>query len=512
MGSNKKKSSSQATKAAPAAPATGKKLETKRTPSVAHIPEIPWFVAVTTFFSYGLLMFFGYIRDFWSNIVRPKKTSQKGYAPVVKDFDDFFTRRLYRRIEDCWNRPICSNPGAFIDVMLRERESQKHPFKVTQETSRCMNLGSYNYLGFGDPDGPTIEQVCESLDTFAVATCSARPNLGTTKLHDEVEKLVAEFLDTEDCMIFGMGFGTNSTGIPALVGKGGLIISDSMNHASIVCGARTSGAKIKVFKHNDVEDLEAVIRDSIVQGQPRTHLPWTKILILVEGIYSMEGEMSPLDEIVRIKEKYGCYLMVDEAHSIGAIGKTGRGITEVKGVSTKDVDIMMGTFTKSFGAVGGYMAGSKSLVSYLRQASVGSVASASISPPACQQILSALNIIMGRDGTDLGKRKLRALRENSDYFRRRVTEMGFHVLGDYGSPVVPLMLYHPAKIPAFSRECLKRKLAVVVVGFPAAPLLLSRTRVCISAGHKKKDLDDALEKISEVGDMTDIKYARHLCM
>lgn len=309
-------------------------------------------------------------------------------------------------------------------------------------------------------------------------------------------------------MIFGMGFGTNSTGIPALIGKGGLIISDSMNHASIVCGARTSGAKIRVFKHNDVEDLEWVVRDSIVQGQPRTHLPWTKILILVEGIYSMEGEMAPLDKIVEIKKKYGCYLMVDEAHSIGAIGPTGRGITEVKGVPTSDVDIMMGTFTKSFGAVGGYMAGSKALVSYLRKASVGSVHSSSISPPACQQILSSMGIIMGTDGTNLGKQKLKALRENSDYFRRRVTEMGFHVLGDYGSPVVPMMLYHPAKIPAFSRECLKRGLAVVVVGFPASPLLLSRTRVCISAGHSKADLDDALEKISEVGDIIGIKYAK----
>jgi len=498
----------------PSKKATKKRHPNVKTPVANHVvPDIPWFVAVTTFFSYGLLMFFGYLRDFFSSMFCPKKNNcPKGYAPVVRDFEDFYTRRLYRRIEDCWNRPINSNPGAWISVMNRERKSQKHPFTLTGDTTRCLNLGSYNYLGFGDPDSPTKAQVFEALDKFSVSTTSTRVNLGTTQVHDQVEKTVAKFLNKEDCMIFGMGFGTNSTGIPALIGKGGLIISDSMNHASIVCGARTSGAKIKVFKHNDVEDLEWVVRDSIVQGQPRTHLPWTKILILVEGIYSMEGEMAPLDKIVEVKKKYGCYLMIDEAHSIGAIGATGRGITEVKNVDTADVDIMMGTFTKSFGAVGGYMAGSKALVSYLRKASVGSVHSAGISPPACQQILASMSIIMGTDGTDLGKRKLKALRDNSDYFRRRVTEMGFHVLGDYGSPVVPMMLYHPAKIPAFSRECFKRNLAVVVVGFPASPLLLSRTRICISAAHTRADLDDALEKISEVGDIIDIKYGKKTCV
>jgi serine palmitoyltransferase len=259
-------------------------------------------------------------------------------------------------------------------------------------------------------------------------------------------------------------------------------------------------------RRSDVEDLESVIREAIVCGQPRTRLPWTKILIIVEGIYSMEGEMAPLAEIVELKKKYKCFLMIDEAHSIGAIGPTGRGITESKGVDTSDVDIMMGTFTKSFGAVGGYMAGSKRLISYLRNSCAGSMYSSSISPPACQQILASMSIIMGRDDTSLGKTKLAALRDNSDYFRKGVTDMGFHVLGDYGSPVVPIMLYQPAKIPAFSRECLKRNLAVVVVGFPAAPLLLARCRICISAAHTRKDLDDALKKISEVGDLVGLKY------
>jgi len=220
----------------------------------------------------------------------------------------------------------------------------------------------------------------------------------------------------------------------------------------------------------------------------------------------MEGEMCPLREIVAIKKKYNCYLYVDEAHSIGALGPTGRGIAEYMGVDTREIDIMMGTFTKSFGAVGGYIASSAQTIAHLRSATAGYMYSQSISPPATAQIISAMGIMMGLDGTNLGERKLRSLRENSNYFRRRLREMGCHVLGDEDSPIVPVMLYNSAKIPAFSRECFDRGLAVVVVGFPATQLLLSRTRFCISASHTREDLDWALERIEEVAHEIGIKY------
>lgn len=153
-----------------------------------------------------------------------------------------------------------------------------------------------------------------ALHQYGVSSGSPRSAVGTTELHVELEKQVARFLSKEDAMIFGMGFGTNSTGVPALIGKGGLIISDSMNHSSIAIGARSSGAVIKVFKHNDMKHLEAVIRRAIIDGQPLTHRPWTKILIMVEGIYSMEGEMCHLPEVIAIKKKYNCYLYVDEGN------------------------------------------------------------------------------------------------------------------------------------------------------------------------------------------------------
>jgi len=291
-----------------------------------------------------------------------------------------------------------------------------------------------------------------------------------------------------------------------LIGKGGLIISDENNHSSIVTGARFSPAAVVVFKHNDPKDLERVIRKSIIDGQPKTHRPWTKILIIVEGIYSMEGEMSPLKDIVALKKKYQCYLYVDEAHSIGAIGKTGRGICEYTGVDPQDVDFLMGTFTKSFGAVGGYIASSKSLINHLRRSCGGSAYSASISPPAAQQVIYALKIITGEDGTKIGQTKLTTLKENSNFWRRKVIELGGRVLGDWDSPIVPMLVFEPSKLCAVSRECLNQNLAVVVVGYPATPLNFSRVRFCISAAHTKKDLEFAAERLKPVMEKCGIQY------
>lgn len=470
--------------------------------------------AITTFFGYAILMFLGKIRDFFGKIFKPKKENQNGMAPFVSDFEDFFTRRMYGRIHDCWNRPVTSCPGAWMDVMVRESINRKAEdprgarLVPTDKTRHCLNLGSYNYLGFGDPDSPTKPFVMGALEKFTVSTCSYRAAAGTTSLHRELEQLVARYVGKEAALVFGMGFGTNSSGIPALITKGTLLISDANNHTSIVVGARTSGAVIKVFSHNNVEHLEAVIRKAIIEGQPRTRRPWSKIIILVEGIYSMEGEMCCLPEIVALKKKYKCYLYVDEAHSIGALGKTGRGIAEYKGVDPADIDILMGTFTKSFGAVGGYICSSNQIIDFLRTSAMGFMYSQGMSPPAAQQIISCIKIIMGEDGTGLGKVKLTSLRTNANYFRKRMKEMGCHVLGDEDSPIVPVMIYNASKNPCFSRECLRRGVAVVVVGFPATPLLLSRTRFCISAAHTREDLDKALEVISDVAGEVGIKYAK----
>jgi len=287
-----------------------------------------------------------------------------------------------------------------------------------------------------------------------------------------------------------------------------LILSDSFNHASLIAGCRSSGAKIRVFPHNDPEALERIVRESIINGQHRTHKPWKKILIMVEGIYSMEGDVCKLKEIVKVKNKYRCYLWVDEAHSIGALGKTGRGVCEHSEVDTSEIDLLMGTFTKSFAGVGGYITGTKDVIDHIRKHSFGSHYSTTMAPGCCQQILTAMNIISGEDGTNEGTNKIKQLHDNANFFRKELIKRGFLVLGEGDSPIIPLMLYYPAKIAAFSREAFERGLAVVVVGYPATPLLLSRTRFCISAGHTKEDLEWALREIDEIGDKLKLKYEK----
>jgi serine palmitoyltransferase len=318
---------------------------------------------------------------------------------------------------------------------------------------------------------------------------------------------VAEYLGVEAAMVYGMGFATNSMNIPVFVSKGCLIISDQLNHSSLILGARLSGATIRVYKHNDMRSLESRLRNAIVFGQPRTHRPWKKVLIIVEGIYSMEGSIVKLPDIIRLKKKYKAYLWLDEAHSIGAIGPSGRGVVDYYGLNPTDVDILMGTFTKSFGAAGGYIGGSRALITYLRATSQSGTYACSMAPPVTQQVIASMRAIMGKDGTSQGMERLEQLHRNTVYFRLRLKQLGYIVYGSDHSPVVPALLFMPAKIGAVSRECLKRNVAVVVVGFPATPIIESRVRFCLSAGHTKQMLDKVLNVLEEVGTGLGLRYS-----
>ncbi|MEQ2309659.1 Serine palmitoyltransferase 2 [Ameca splendens] len=484
-------------------------------PFVESFEETPLLVAVLTYMGYGILTVFGYLRDFlrhW-NIekchVARERDEQKDFVPLYQDFENFYTRNLYMRIRDNWNRPICSVPGARMDLVERVTHNYNWTFDHTGKVVKdVINMGSYNYLGFAESTGTCADAAIEATQIYGVGVGSTRCEMGNLDIHEELEELVARFLGVEASMAFGMGFATNSMNIPALTGKGCLILSDELNHASLVLGARLSGSTIRVFKHNNMQSLEKLLRDAIVHGQPRTHRPWKKILIVVEGIYSMEGSIIRLPEVIALKKRYKAYLYLDEAHSIGALGPNGRGVVDYFGLDPKDVDIMMGTFTKSFGAAGGYIGGKKELIDYLRSYSHSALYATSMSPPVVQQIITSMKIIMGEDGSTLGADRLRQLSENTNYFRRRLREMGFIIYGNDDSPVVPLMLYMPAKIGAFGREMLKRNIGTVVVGFPATPIIESRARFCVSAAHTREMLDTALEAISEVGDLLQLKYSR----
>ncbi|DBB11426.1 hypothetical protein WJX82_000013 [Trebouxia sp. C0006] len=464
----------------------------------------PFFAAVTTLATWTILFLFGHLRDLIRKRVYSKRA--QGYAPIRQDYEDFYTRRMYYRIHDCWNRPIASAPDAWIDVLERTAVCGQEALNLTGKTRRCLNLGSYNYLGFAAADEYCTPRVRNVLSEYGCGMCSSRIAAGTTQLHVDLERMVADFVGQEDAITFGMGFATNSIIIPALVGKECLVLSDSLNHASIVTGVRGSGAKVKVFGHNDVIHLEQLLQESIAYGQPRTRKPWKKVLIIIEGIYSMEGEMCPLREVVAIKKKYKAYLFLDEAHSIGAMGMRGGGVCEHFGVSPADVDVMMGTFTKSFGSCGGYIAGPRALIQCMRRIGPGHCYASSMSPPAVEQVMSAMRVLRGQDGSDRGVKKIQQLRDNANYFRQRLTDMGCSVLGSQDSPVMPIMLFNPGKMTSTSRILFEQNIAMTIVGFPATALLSARARVCISASHTREDLDWALQVLDELSERCLIRY------
>ncbi|KAM6144271.1 serine palmitoyltransferase 3 [Erethizon dorsatum] len=482
---------------------------------VASFEEPPLHALVTTYMGYGIATLFGHFRDFLRNSGIEKcnaaveREEQKHFVPLYQDFENFYTRNLYMRIRDNWSRSICSPPGPLFDVMERVSDDCNWSFRFTGKIIKdVINIGSYNFLGLADKYDESMRTVKDILETYGVGIASTRQEMGTLDKHKELEDLLAKFLNVEAAMTFGMGFATNSTNIPVLVGKGCLILSDELNHTSMVLGARLSGATIRTFKHNNMQCLEKLLRDAIIYGQPRTGRAWKKILILVEGVYSMEGSIVNLPEIVALKKKYKAYLYMDEAHSIGSMGPTGRGVREYFGLDPEDIDVFMGTFTKSFGASGGYIAGKKDLVDYLRVNSHSAAYAAPMSPPVAEQIIRILKLLMGLDGTTQGLQRIQQLVQNIKYFRSKLKKMGFIIYGNDVSPVIPVLLYHPCKVAAFSRHMLERKIAVVVVGFPATTLAEARARFCVSAAHTRQMLDTVLEAIDELGDLLALKYSQ----
>ena len=433
--------------------------------------------------------------------------ARDGYAALNSDFDNFYVRRLKMRINDCFNRPTTGVPGRNITLVDRVSDDGNLHFSMTGTTTDTLNMSSYNYLGFAQSEGPCADQVEEAVRRYGLSSSSPRGDVGTSDLATECESLVAEFVGQEAAMVFSMGFGTNASALPALVGKGCLILSDELNHASIRFGSRLAGAMIDSFKHNDMRDLERKLREAISQGQPRTHRPWKKILVVVEGLYSMEGTMCNLPGLVRLRKKYKFYLFIDEAHSVGALGPRGRGVCDYFGIDPREVDVLMGTLTKSFGANGGYIAASKTMIDKLRVSTAGVLYGESPSPAVLTQINTALRVINGEFVPGQGEERLQRIAFNSRYLRLGLKRLGFIVYGHDDSPIVPLLLYHPAKMSAFSHEMLRRKISVVVVGYPATPLISSRARFCVSAAHNKDDLDRLLAACDEIGNVLQVKFA-----
>nr|CAD7401789.1 unnamed protein product [Timema poppensis] len=453
-------------------------------------------------------MFLGYINMLFFTPKVAREQNREGYVPLYNRFENFYMRYVYRRVRDCWNKPICSVPGA--EVVLKDRITKDYgwTFEYTGTETCCLNLGSYNYMGFAENTGPCAEAAIEAIKKYGLSYCSPVREMGCNPLQMELEKSIARFLGVEDAIVFGMGFATNTLNLPSLVSNKCLVLSDEKNHASLILGLRLSGATVRVFEHNNMKALEELARDAIVYGQPRTHRPWDKIFIVAEGVFSMEGSIVHLPEMIAIKKKYKLYLYLDEAHSVGALGPKGRGALDYYGCDPKDIDILMGTFTKSFGSAGGYLSGTKKLIDYLRVTSHASCYASAMSPPVAQQILSSLRIISGEDGSSEGERRIQRLARNTRYFRRRLKQIGVITYGNEHSPVVPMLVYMFSKIGAVVRTLSARKIATVGVGFPATPLMKGRIRFCLSAAHTKEQLDYALDVIEERAITLGLRYSQ----
>ncbi len=399
-------------------------------------------------------------------------------AKLTSSKNELFYRHIFTPIKDCWSRPIHGHASTIVDVKVNDNEFRS-----------CINMGSYNYLGFGGIHKDITPRVKHAIDKYGVSSTSVRDG-NEDDLQYILELTMSHFLKKDSAVVIGMGFATNTSVIPAILTDGNdphnvLVLSDEFNHASIVEGIRLSGAKVKVFKHNDASHLEEIIL------YETSYTKWDKVVIFIEGIYSMEGDFCNLPEIVRVKTKYGAHLYLDEAHSIGAIGETGRGVTEHFNIDTSEIDVMMGTFTKSFGSFGGYVCASHSVINCIRANATACVYASGMSHAAVMQTIAALDILIA------GSNKPLQLRENANYFRKSLMEMKYPILGDMDSPIIPLLIERVDNLVKFSRKCLEHDIAIVVVGYPATPFLKSRARFCISSEHTRKQLDYVLQVIDD---------------
>lgn len=476
-------------------------------------PEFPsWITKYGVLFTYAVMIFFSTIADwlrakrFFKNRVAQERDEQKDFVSIHNAFESLYVNNIYRIATDVVNRPIAGVAGVMMKIKERETDDYGWTQKYTGKELDVINFGSYNYLGFSHNDGPCANAAAKMLDKQGIHIGGSRQEAGCHRLQRELETCVAKYIGVEDAICFPMGFATNSMNIASLADKDTLILSDELNHASLVLGCRISGASVKVFKHNSPSDCERQIRETFCKPNPKTGKLFRKILIVIEGIYSMEGTIVNLPEFIKVKKQYKAYLFLDEAHSIGALGPSGRGVTEYWNCSPSDVDVMMGTLTKSFAAAGGYMAGKKTTIDHMRVHSAGACYETPMSPPVIAQVLSSMKIMRGDDGTTIGKQKADQLLRNTRYFRQKLKALGFVVFGHDDSPVVPLLTYYLTKVVCFGRLTLPHGIASVSVGFPATPLTKSRVRFCISADHTKEMLDHVLSIADRVGDQTGTKY------
>lgn len=365
---------------------------------------------------------------------------------------------------------------------------------ATFEGREVIMLGSNNYLGL--TTHPRVRQAAmEAIAKYGTSCTGSRFLNGTLELHHELERRLARFMGTEAALTFTTGYQVNVGTISALVGRGDYVIIDKDDHASIVDGCLMSFGEMKRFSHNDVSSLEKVL----------SRLPDDAgKLVVVDGVYSMGGDIAPLPEIVAICKKYGARIMVDDAHGIGVTGPMGRGTAAHFGLLDQ-VDITMGTFSKSFASVGGFIAGNADVIHYIQHHARSLIFSASLPPANAATVLACLDII------EENPQIVDKLWENANYMRTRLTEMGFDT-GQSNTPIIPIIIRDDLRTVLAWRALVDSGVYTNPVLPPGVPANMSLLRTSYTATHTRAHLDRALEIFADVADRLDLIKASRAAM
>ncbi|MCX6054358.1 MAG: glycine C-acetyltransferase [Chloroflexi bacterium] len=380
---------------------------------------------------------------------------------IQEEINSLKENGLYNRI-----RVLASPQGAWLMV----------------DGKRVLNFCSNNYLGLANHP-QLVASASEALEKFGAGPGAVRSIAGTMELHIELENRMAKFKGVEAALTLQSGFSANLAAIPALVGKEDILFTDELNHASIIDGCRLSGARIVKYLHANAADLDRVIQEN--KGTFRRGLTVT------DGVFSMDGDLAPLDEIFKITSKHDVMLMVDDAHGEGVVGRGGRGIVDHFNLHGK-VDVEVGTFSKAFGVMGGVIAGNAQIIDWLRQRGRPFLFSSAATPADVAACIAAIDLL--ESSTELVDR----LWENASYFKTSMKEMGFDI-GHSATPITPVMLGEVSLAQQFSRELFEESIFAMPLGFPTVPKGKARIRVMISAAHNQSDLDKGLEAFNKVG-------------
>jgi glycine C-acetyltransferase len=376
------------------------------------------------------------------------------------------------------------NKGTYFK--LRVLEDEQEPV-CTFDGRKVINLASNNYLGL--TTHPKLrEAALEATRKYGVGSGAVRTIAGTMKIHMELEEKIARFKNVEACVVFQSGFAANAGTVSAILGKEDFIVSDELNHASIIDGARLSRAKILVFRHKDTAHAEEQLAS--IQDQPG------RKLLITDGVFSMDGDIGPLPALCDLAEKYGAIMMVDDAHASGVLGRNGRGTIDHFNVHGR-VDVQVGTLSKAVGALGGYVCGSRDLIEFLYHRARPFLFSTSHPPSVAATCIAAFEVL------EQEPERIEKLWENTRFFKKELGRLGFNIGGvntpASETPITPIIVGEGRLAMEFSRELFKEGVLGTGIAFPTVPEGKARIRTIMTATHTREQLEKALETLQRVG-------------